>query len=113
MILATGWGLTPSSGALSAPEAQEPLILTTGQFTCLRAHADRLKVGRRGAMIDYGVCPPIVEDAFYPLAPSQTKRRFTPAELACLVKARKAANRVAFSRPGGKIAVYLNPCGAR
>ena len=94
-------------------ERDRPLLLSTKQFECLLAHAGRLKVGKRGAIIDFAVCPPIVEDGFYPTAPSETKRRFLPADLECLSRARDPGKRIAFNRRGGRVAVYLRPCGTK
>ncbi|MBF5089073.1 hypothetical protein F1640_03290 [Novosphingobium sp. NBM11] len=92
---------------------ERPLVVTVRQFECLRRQADTLKIGLKGASVDYGTCPPIVEEGYYPVTPSQTKRHFMPADMDCLVRARRGRSGVAFARPGGKVAIYLNPCGVR
>jgi hypothetical protein len=105
--------LFPPSTIAQSRVPERPLILTVKQFNCLRMHADRLKVGRRGAFVDYGICPPIVEDPFYPSTPNATKRRFLPADLDCLAQATLNDNRIAFAMRGRRVAVYLRPCGRR
>lgn len=102
-----------SSSATTAQDIDRPLLISARQFACLRAHADQLNIGSRGAIIDFSRCPPRVVNAFLPLPPSKTKRRFSPADIDCLIAARIPGSGVAFNRPGGGIAVYLNPCGKR
>lgn len=100
-----------SEAALSQESKPErPLILTVRQFECLRRQADTLKIGLKGASVDFGTCPPIVEDGYYPVTPSQTKRYFMPADMDCLVRARRAHSGIAFVRPGLQFSALVDIC---
>ena len=98
------------AGSASAEGDGRPMVLTTKQYICLHKYARQLKVGMKGAMIDFTACPPKVIDNFMPLPPSKTRRLFSPAALECLAKAKRGAG-VAFRRPDGGVEVYLDPCG--
>lgn len=103
------------AGVMFAPPPaiaeERPIVLTKEQYSCLVWHADRLKIGARGAMVDVTKCPPVVVSGFIPPGPSKRLKLIRPDDIECILRARKPGHGVAYTKPRGRVAVYLDPCG--